>query len=92
MSVLPTEPCPLSPEQSDIVELTRAFARDEIRPRARAVDEADTATPWDLWRAAAEVGITGFMLPIEPWMRDAKLEETEEGTSDIMRLIISRGL
>ena len=29
---------------------------------------------------------------VEQWMRDAKLEEIEEGTSDIMRLIISRKL
>ncbi|MER7400092.1 acyl-CoA dehydrogenase family protein [Streptomyces sp. NPDC000151] len=65
MSELPTELVPLSPEQRDIVDLTRAFARDEIRPRARDVDEADIKTPWDLWRKAAEVGITGFMLPAE---------------------------
>lgn len=65
MSDLPTELVPLSDEQRDIVELTRAFARDEIRPRARAVDEADVETPWDLWRKAAAVGITGFMLPEE---------------------------
>ncbi|WP_305094014.1 acyl-CoA dehydrogenase family protein [Prescottella sp. R16] len=30
--------------------------------------------------------------PVEQWMRDVKLEEIEEGTSDIMRLIISRSL
>ncbi|MGD1219063.1 acyl-CoA dehydrogenase family protein [Streptomyces krungchingensis] len=65
MSDLPTELVPLSAQQRDIVELTRSFARDEIRPRARAVDEADVETPWDLWRKAAEVGITGFMLPEE---------------------------
>jgi acyl-CoA dehydrogenase len=65
MSDLPTELVPLSPEQRDIVELTRAFAREEIRPRAREVDEADVETPWDLWRKAAKVGITGFMLPEE---------------------------
>ncbi|MFG2791726.1 acyl-CoA dehydrogenase family protein [Streptomyces sp. NPDC048419] len=65
MSDLPTELVPLSDEQRDIVELTRAFAREEIRPRARAVDEADVETPWDLWRKAAKVGITGFMLPEE---------------------------
>ncbi|MEU8979582.1 acyl-CoA dehydrogenase family protein [Streptomyces sp. NPDC058251] len=65
MSDLPTELVPLSAEQRDIVELTRAFAREEIRPRARAVDEADVETPWDLWRKAAKVGITGFMLPEE---------------------------
>ncbi|MEU9207196.1 acyl-CoA dehydrogenase family protein [Streptomyces sp. NPDC048415] len=65
MSDLPTELVPLSEQQRDIVELARAFARDEIRPRARAVDEADVETPWDLWRKAAKVGITGFMLPEE---------------------------
>ncbi|MEU6141809.1 acyl-CoA dehydrogenase family protein [Streptomyces sp. NPDC047081] len=65
MSDLPTELVPLSQEQRDIVDLTRAFAREEIRPRARAVDEADVQTPWDLWRKAAKVGITGFMLPEE---------------------------
>ena len=30
--------------------------------------------------------------PVEKWMRDAKLEEIEEGTSDIQRLIISRAV
>ncbi|MCZ4080010.1 acyl-CoA dehydrogenase family protein [Rhodococcus sp. H36-A4] len=30
--------------------------------------------------------------PVEQWMRDVKLEELEEGTSDIMRLVISRKL
>jgi alkylation response protein AidB-like acyl-CoA dehydrogenase len=30
--------------------------------------------------------------PVEKWMRDAKLEEIEEGTSDIRRLVISRAL
>ena len=30
--------------------------------------------------------------PVEKWMRDAKLEEIEEGTSDIQRLVISRGV
>ena len=65
MSELPTELVPLTTEQRDIVDLCRAFAREEIRPRARAVDEADTETPWDLWRKAAKAGITGFMLPEE---------------------------
>jgi alkylation response protein AidB-like acyl-CoA dehydrogenase len=65
MSDLPTELVPLSDEQRGIVELTRAFAREEIRSRARAVDEADVQTPWDLWRKAAKVGVTDFMLPEE---------------------------
>ncbi|MGD6741944.1 acyl-CoA dehydrogenase family protein [Streptomyces sp. BH106] len=65
MSELPTELVPLTPEQHAVVELARTFAAEEIRPRARAVDEADIETPWDLWRKAAKVGITGFMLPEE---------------------------
>jgi alkylation response protein AidB-like acyl-CoA dehydrogenase len=64
-AALPTELCPLTEEQQDIVELCRTFARDVIRPAARAVDEADVHTPWDIWRKAAGVGITGFMLPAE---------------------------
>jgi acyl-CoA dehydrogenase len=49
------------------------------------------------WVAAAAVqthGGWGYSreFPVEKWMRDAKLEEIEEGTSDIQRLIISRRL
>ncbi|HET9072429.1 MAG TPA: acyl-CoA dehydrogenase family protein [Acidimicrobiales bacterium] len=65
MSSLPTDVYPLTDEQVAIVELCRDFAEREIRPRARAVDEADTETPWDLWFRAAEAGITAFMLPEE---------------------------
>jgi acyl-CoA dehydrogenase len=65
VSELPTELVPLTPEQLAVVDLARTFAAEEIRPRARAVDEADTETPWDLWHKAAKVGITGFMLPEE---------------------------
>ena len=60
---LPTELLALTPEQQAIVELTRSFASREIRPIAREVDEADVVVSWDIWHKAAEVGITGFMLP-----------------------------
>jgi alkylation response protein AidB-like acyl-CoA dehydrogenase len=56
---------PLTDEQRQIVQLCRDFAGKEIRPRAREVDEADVVTPVDLFRKAAEVGITNFMLPEE---------------------------
>ncbi|HEY2795860.1 MAG TPA: acyl-CoA dehydrogenase family protein [Micromonosporaceae bacterium] len=56
---------PLTDEQRAIVDLCRSFGAAEIRPAARAVDEADVETPWDLWRSAARAGITGFMLPAE---------------------------
>ena len=56
---------PLTEEQRDIVEMVKAFAANEIRPRGREVDEADTVSPVDIFRKAAEVGITDFMLPEE---------------------------
>ncbi|WP_432039870.1 acyl-CoA dehydrogenase family protein [Streptomyces cucumeris] len=60
-----TEPWPLTEEQRAIIDLCRDFARNEIRPRARAVDEADVVTPVDIWQKAAQVGITDFMLPTD---------------------------
>ncbi|WP_027946757.1 acyl-CoA dehydrogenase family protein [Amycolatopsis taiwanensis] len=46
------------------------------------------------WGAVQTLGGWGYSreYPVEQWMRDAKLEEIEEGTSDIMRLVISRRL
>ena len=46
------------------------------------------------WGAVQTLGGWGYSreYPAEKWMRDAKLEEIEEGTSDIQRLVISRGL
>ncbi|MER7181380.1 acyl-CoA dehydrogenase family protein [Streptomyces hyaluromycini] len=60
-----TEPWPLTDEQRAIVELCREFAANEIRPRGREVDERDVESPLDIFRAAAKVGITDFMLPEE---------------------------
>jgi acyl-CoA dehydrogenase len=64
LTALP-DPWPLTDEQRAIVALCREFARDEIRPRGREVDEADTVVPLDVWRKAAQIGITDFMLPAE---------------------------
>jgi alkylation response protein AidB-like acyl-CoA dehydrogenase len=46
------------------------------------------------WAAVQTLGGWGYSRehPVEQWMRDAKLEEIEEGTSDIMRLLIARTL
>jgi alkylation response protein AidB-like acyl-CoA dehydrogenase len=55
----------LTPEQRDIRDVCREFARREIRPVSREVDEADTEMPWEVWRKAAEVGLTTYMLPEE---------------------------
>lgn len=60
---LPTELTELTSEQHDILKLCQRFATEQIRPVARSVDEADTTVPWDVWRSAAQVGLTSFMLP-----------------------------
>ena len=60
-----TESWPLTDEQRAIVGLCREFAANEIRPRGREVDERDIESPLDIFRAAAKVGITDFMLPEE---------------------------
>jgi alkylation response protein AidB-like acyl-CoA dehydrogenase len=75
---------------------------------ARRVDAGETVTKeaamaklfasetamWCTWAAVQTLGGWGYSreYPVEKWMRDAKLEEIEEGTSDIQRLIISRQL
>jgi alkylation response protein AidB-like acyl-CoA dehydrogenase len=75
---------------------------------ARRIDAGETVTKeaamaklfasetamWCTWAAVQTLGGWGYSreYPVEKWMRDAKLEEIEEGTSDIQRLIISRQL
>jgi alkylation response protein AidB-like acyl-CoA dehydrogenase len=46
---LPTELVGLTPEQDEIVRTCRRFAAEEIRPIARAVDDADIEVPWEIW-------------------------------------------
>jgi alkylation response protein AidB-like acyl-CoA dehydrogenase len=55
---------------------------------------ASETAMWCTWAAVQTLGGWGYSreYPVEKWMRDAKLEEIEEGTSDIQRLIISREL
>ncbi|MGP3776961.1 acyl-CoA dehydrogenase family protein [Streptomyces sp. SDT5-1] len=55
----------LTAEQREFVRLARDFAATEIRPRARAVDDAGTESPLDLWKRAAATGLTDFMIPAE---------------------------
>ncbi|WP_406109579.1 acyl-CoA dehydrogenase family protein [Streptomyces sp. NBC_01003] len=55
----------LSAEQHDFIRLARDFAAAQIRPRARAVDDARTESPLDLWDKAARTGLAAFMIPAE---------------------------
>jgi acyl-CoA dehydrogenase len=64
------------------------------REAAMAKLHASETAMWCTWAAVQTLGGWGYSreYPVEKWMRDAKLEEIEEGTSDIQRLIISRTL
>jgi alkylation response protein AidB-like acyl-CoA dehydrogenase len=55
---------------------------------------ASETAMWCTWAAVQTLGGWGYSreYPVEKWMRDAKLAEIEEGTSDIQRVIISRRL
>lgn len=80
--------------------LVRSAARkadaggDVTLDAAMAKLHASEAAMWCTWVAVQTLGGWGYSreYPVEKWMRDAKLEEIEEGTSDIQRLIISRRL
>jgi alkylation response protein AidB-like acyl-CoA dehydrogenase len=89
----------LTEEQQEIQRVCRAFAANEIRPRSLEVDAADTEVPWELWRHAARLGLTSFMLP-EAYggagMTDCLTscvvqEELSHGCSGIGNLITSGG-
>jgi acyl-CoA dehydrogenase len=65
MNASATDVFALTPEQHEIQALCRDFAEREIRPISLEVDEADTEMPWEIWRKAAALGITSYMLPEE---------------------------
>jgi alkylation response protein AidB-like acyl-CoA dehydrogenase len=89
----------LNDEQLEIQRLCREFAANEIRPVSRAVDEADTEVPWAIWRKAATLGLTSFMVPVEyggAGMTDCLTacivqEELSHGCAGIGNLITSNG-
>jgi alkylation response protein AidB-like acyl-CoA dehydrogenase len=94
-----TDLAALTDEQREIQRLCRDFASREIRPISLAVDEADVEVPWELWRKAAGLGLTSFMLPAEyggAGMTDCLTscivqEELSHGCSGIGNLITSNG-
>jgi acyl-CoA dehydrogenase len=89
----------LTPEQEEIRRVCREFAANEIRPVSLEVDEADTEVPFEIWRKAAEIGLTSFMLPEAlggGGMTDCLTgcivqEELSHGCAGIGNLITSNG-
>ncbi len=74
----------------------RALDAGELVPKEAAMAKlyASETAMFCAWAAVQTLGGWGYSreYPVEKWMRDAKLEEIEEGTSEIQRLIISRRL
>jgi acyl-CoA dehydrogenase len=68
--------------------------KDATAACAQAKLVASEAAMFCTWAAIQTLGGWGYSREFlaEKWMRDAKLEEIEEGTSDIQRLVISRHL
>jgi alkylation response protein AidB-like acyl-CoA dehydrogenase len=55
---------------------------------------ASEASFFATWAASQTLGGAGYVRdsPVQKWLRDAKLDEIWDGTSDLMRLIVARSL
>jgi alkylation response protein AidB-like acyl-CoA dehydrogenase len=64
-----------------------------VEPSMAKVFAAETAM-FCTWGAVQTLGGWGYSrdYPVERWMRDAKLDEIGEGTSEILRMVIVRAL
>ena len=64
-------------------------------PEAAMAKLAASEAAWfSTWAAVQTLGGAGYIRdsPVQKWLRDAKLDEIWDGTSDIMRLIVARSL
>ena len=70
------------------------YGRLNVSVAAMAKLAASEACWFSAWACCQTLGGYAYSreYPAEKWLRDAKLEELWEGTSDIMRLIISRDM
>ena len=85
-------------DQARLMMLHAADMADAGEPFATEASMAKLAASEAAWQAAnaavMTLGSYGYSreYPVEKWLRDAKLEEIYEGTSDIQRLIVARSL
>ena len=85
-------------DQARLMTLHAADLADAGEPFGTEASMAKLTASEAAWRAAnaavMTLGSYGYSreYPVEKWLRDAKLEEIYEGTSDIQRLIIARSL
>jgi alkylation response protein AidB-like acyl-CoA dehydrogenase len=85
-------------DQARLMMLHAADLADAGEPFSTEASMAKLAASEAAWRAAdaavMTLGSYGYSreYPVEKWLRDAKLEQIYEGTSDIQRLIIARAM
>ena len=85
-------------DQARLMMLRAADLADAGEPFSTEASMAKLAASEAAWQAAdaavMTLGSYGYSreYPVEKWLRDAKLEQIYEGTSDIQRLIIARSL
>ena len=85
-------------EQARLLTHRAARLADEGEPfateAAMAKLAASEAAGFATWAAVQTLGGAGYVRdsPVQKWLRDAKLDEIWDGTSDIMRLIVARSL
>jgi acyl-CoA dehydrogenase len=77
-------------QAAELADAGRPFSTEAATAKLVASEAAWFAT----WAAAQTLGGNGYIRtsPVQKWLRDAKLDEIWDGTSDIMRLIIARSL
>jgi acyl-CoA dehydrogenase len=75
---------------ADLADAGRPFATEAAMAKLAASEAAVFAT----WAAMQTLGGAGYVRDslVQKWLRDAKLDEIWDGTSDIMRLLIARSL
>jgi acyl-CoA dehydrogenase len=75
---------------ADLADTGAPFATEAAMAKLAASEAAWFAT----WAAAQTLAGAGYVRdsPVQKWLRDAKLDEIWDGTSDIMRLLIARSL
>ncbi len=77
-------------EAARLADEGATFSTEAAMAKLAASEAAWFAT----WAASQTLGGAGYVRdsPVQKWLRDAKLDEIWDGTSDIMRLIVARDL
>ena len=80
----------LTQHAADLADAGEPFSTEAAMAKLAASEASWFAT----WAASQTLGGAGYVRdsPVQKWLRDAKLDEIWDGTSDIMRLIIARSL